>query len=385
MKTEKLMFELLRVAVCETPVSDRLKEVCTSEMLDEVYTLACRHDLAHLVGQAASKLALPESEALTKSKQVAMQAFARYMRLERAYHEVCIALENAKIPFLPLKGSVIRSYYPEPWMRTSCDVDVLVHEENLEHAIVVLTTKLGYKNEGRGYHDVSLFSPGGVHVELHFTLIDEGYLPAAQKIAENVWAYVSPVRETNFQMQMSDEMFYFYHIAHMAKHLENGGCGIRPFLDIWILNHSVEYSCTDREQLLVQGGMLAFAQAAEELSEVWFSDAQKGPLSEHLERFILDGGVYGNLQNQVAVQQTKKAGKLRYALSKIFLSYDIIKFQYPILQKHRWLTPLYEIRRWIKLIFTSEAKRSLRTLKTNAGISVEEISSTADLLKALGL
>lgn len=29
---------------------------------------------------------------------------------------------------------------------------------------------------------------------------------------------------------MKEEMFYFYHIAHLAKHFEVGGCGIRQII-----------------------------------------------------------------------------------------------------------------------------------------------------------
>ncbi|MBO4954226.1 MAG: nucleotidyltransferase family protein, partial [Clostridia bacterium] len=36
------------------------------------------------------------------------------------------------IDFMPLKGAVIRQYYPEPWMRTSCDIDIHVKKDRLE-------------------------------------------------------------------------------------------------------------------------------------------------------------------------------------------------------------------------------------------------------------
>ena len=42
-------------------------------------------------------------------------------------------IKKVQIPFLPLKGSVIRQYYPEPWMRTSCDIDILVDFEKDAH------------------------------------------------------------------------------------------------------------------------------------------------------------------------------------------------------------------------------------------------------------
>lgn len=385
MNAETVLFYLLRAAVCDETVDEDIKAVLTSDMLETIYALASRHDLAHLVGQAVSKLGLPESESLTKSKQAAMQALVRYIQLNYAYEQACKTLEEAKISFIPLKGSVLRNDYPEPWMRTSCDIDILVSGDVLEKAASRLVEELGYKREERTDHDISMFAPNGVHLELHYQAVDEGRLPETQVVLANIWEDATPKAVGSYHYCMSDAMFYFYHIAHMAKHFENGGCGIRPFLDLWILNHRVEYDKASRERLISKGGLQKFQLAVEELSEAWFSNARKGPLSEHLERFTLDGGVYGILQNYIAVQQTKKGSKLQYALSKIFLPYDVIKFQYPILQKYRCLTPLYEVRRWIKLIFTSDIKRSIRTLKTNAEISGEQISSTADLMKALGL
>lgn len=39
---------------------------------------------------------------------------------------------------------------------------------------------------------------------------------------------------------MSDADFYAFHLEHMKQHFTTGGCGIRFFLDLWILNHSVK-------------------------------------------------------------------------------------------------------------------------------------------------
>ena len=386
MTKEAVMFSLLRAEVCGRTVSEEVKASLSEEMLAEVYGLAKKHDLAHLVGDALSKLGLLRDNGVSqKLKQVSMQAVYRYVRMNHEYCQLCNALEAAKLPFIPLKGAVLRNLYPEPWMRTSCDIDVLVHEEDLEQAVTVLTTKLGYKNEGRGYHDVSLFSPGGVHVELHYTLSNEKYLPEAQNIAENVWAYVSPVRENSFQMQMSDEMYCFYHILHMANHFYGGGCGIRPFMDLWILNHKMEFDIHKRERLLQEGGLLTFARAAQVLSEVWFSAEAHTELTRNMETFVLCGGVYGNAENMAAVQQVKKGGKLQSILHKIFLPYSLLKGHYPILQKHKWLFPFCQIARWFRLLSGARWKRSVRELKANTTVSVQKIVTTEDLLKLLGL
>ncbi len=76
---------------------------------------------------------------------------------------------------------------------------------------------------------------------------------------------------------------------------------------------------------------------------------------------------------------------MRYALSRIFIPYDVIKFHYPILQKHRWLIPFMEVRRWGKLIFCGHAKRALGELKYNQTISAEKAEFTRSFLESIGL
>ena len=181
-------------------------------------------------------------------------------------------------------------------------------------------------------------------------------------------------------------MFYFYHIAHMAKHfVATGGCGIRPFLDIWVLNHRIDFDREKREKLLSDGGLDVFAKQAEHLSEVWFGNAEHTKITRQMEEYILRGGVYGTNKNRVVVQQQKKGGKMKYALSKIFIPYDVIKFHYPILQIHKWLTPIMEVRRWGKLIFCGHLKRTVNELKFNSTISEDSAAETRTLLKNVGL
>lgn len=384
MGTEELLFALLRAAVCGEAVEGKTKDACTPDMLEAVYALARRYDLAHLVGQAASKLGLSESEPLAKCKQAAMRAFMRYMQMNYSYEQICAALEEACIPFIPLKGSVLRDSYPEPWMRTSCDIDVLVHESDLGKAIGVLTEKFDYINKGRSYHDVSLFSPNGVHLELHFDTIEEGTANSdCRAVLSEVWECARPREGKQYQMDMSDEMFCFYHIAHMAKHLTAGGCGIRPFLDLWILNHNVGHDRQRRETLLARGGILTFAKVAERLSEVWFSAGLPDVHTKQLADFILKGSLS---DNKAAMQQARAGKGLGYVIkNRLFMPYVFMKVRYPVLQKHKWLLPVYQIVRWVQMLRKGGMKRSLEELRANAGIPPEQISSTADLLKTLGL
>lgn len=386
MKPEQLLFVLLRNTVCDQPLSDDTKAACTAEILERVHALAARHDLAHLAGQALGKLNLPESDGLAKCKAATKQAIFRYMRLDHVYGQVSAALEAACIPFIPLKGSVLRGYYPEPWMRTSSDIDILVPAERLEATAQLLQEKLQFTRGGKGNHDISLFSPAGVHLELHYTMIaDEEEMQNSNRVLSRIWEDAAPAQPGAYCHHISDAMFYFYHIAHMAKHIVNGGCGIRPFLDLWVLNNRTNCNARNGSDLLIEGGLLPFARAAEKLTGVWFSGETPDPMTDGLAQFVLCGGVYGSVENHVTLHQTKQGGKLRYALGRVFLPYETIRYYYPVLQKHRWLTPLYQPVRWCKVLFKGGVKQSVREMKTNASVSREAVQSMAELLAYLDL
>lgn len=384
MDTTQLLLALIRIAVCGEAPNAELKAACTPEALTQVFSLASRHDLAHLVGQGASKLSLPDSEPLQLCKKAAMQAFFRFAKQQHTCKAVCQALEQAEIPFIPLKGSVLRDYYPEGWMRTSCDLDILVKEQTLAQARSLLEQG-GWSFRDETSHDVAFVSPDGVHLELHYSTIEDYVSEKGKKIMEGIWQAATPLPGKKYHMVISDALFYYYHMAHMAKHFIHGGCGIRSFLDVWVMNHRMEFDPDPRKALLAEGELTAFGRASERLAEIWFSGAPMDEDSQNFQNFVLSGGTYGTVKNRVNLQQEQKGGKLKFALGRIFLSYDILKHQFPVLQKHRWLTPLYQVVRWCRLLFCGGVKRSVQELQTTAGVSQEEQSAAGKLLRYLEL
>lgn len=384
LKHVETLFTLLRSVIKDQPLTEQERNAYSPDMLPDLLRLASMHDLAHLLSIAITKNGLPQNEAIDIEAHV-LKAVYRYEQLKYAYDKLCPALEDAKIPFIPLKGSVIRSYYPEPWMRTSCDVDVLVHKEDLEKAIAVLVNTLGYEEKKKGSHDVSLFSPNHVHVELHFDLVEDSIVTNVADVLKNVWEHSAVLENHAYWHAMSKEMFYFYHVAHMAKHFERGGCGIKPFIDLWLLESKINYDVTTRDALLEQGGLLTFANASRELSATWLDQTKASDVAKQMQAFVLYGGVYGTIDNLVAAQQHKRGGKFRYFLSRVILPYSLIKKYYPVLEKHPWLTPLMQVRRWIRLLFTGPSPTSRYELNVNRTMSQERMAATGRLFCELGL
>ena len=382
--TLQLLFKLVKSALTGAKLSQNDKAEYKTEQLPALIKTAQKHDIAHLVVFGLKHNGLL-TDAEKRLEQYMHKAVFRYEGMRFEYEQLCAALEKAQIPFLPLKGAILRDYYPEAWMRTSCDIDILVRREHLEDGVLCLTQNLQYEEKGRATHDVSLYSPSGVHIELHFDLVEEDHANNATGVLDTVWDDVRLRDGCAYWYQMSDAFFYFYHIAHMAKHFETGGCGIKPFIDLWILDNLPGADEEKRRQLLEKGGLWQFTRVCQKLSRVWLNGEEMDDVSLQMQQFLLHGGVYGSADNRVILQQKKRGGRLGYIWSRMFVPYARLKRYYPILEKHRWLTPFMQVRRWFMLLRPDIRKMAKKELKANSSLDKGKADEMKAFLDTIGL
>lgn len=385
MNTASVLFDVIKSELESATFDDSIFGTLSSEQIIQLYQLAKSHDLAHYIGKVwhGQKGDAFENVREKFEKEYHL-SLARYAWLTTELEKLCVLLEQNQTPFILLKGSVLRSYYANPHMRTSCDIDVLIHEQDIDKIRNVLT-KEGYSAEPQSSHDISFFSANNTHIELHYILIEENRIKEADQPLKNIWSYAALKAGGAYQYVLSDDMFYYYHIAHMAKHFLVGGCGIRPFIDLYILEHKVAHDQQKREALLKQGGLLTFAEQAQRLSEVWFGNAEHTEITRNMEQYVLKGGVFGTVSNRAAMGQAKEGGKMRYLLSRIWLPYSIMKQGNPKLAKHKWLLPFYEIRRWFKAVFRKGIKKSAVEMKTSTNVTKDRQRAAKKLLMDLDL
>lgn len=172
----------------------------------------------------------------------------------------------------------------------------------------------------------------------------------------NCWHYTRLLDK--YEYQFTNEFFLFHQIAHASYHFLRGGCGVRPFLDLWLLNH-IEHDEERRIQLLKAGGLDTFAAVAGELAAHWFDKEPAGETALNLEKYLIHAGVYGSNENHAAVKQVQKYNKISYILMRIWMPYRDLKLMYPQLE-HPVLQPVYEFRRWCKLLNPSMFRRKPR-------------------------
>ncbi len=380
----KKMLMLLRLGMGITTLSDE-NETYDPLLMQDVYVMAKHHDLAHIVAYAIKKNSLEcDKELFAKFDKQYMLAFFRFQHQKHDLAVISEAFEKSGIKHIPLKGAVMRNFYPAEWMRIGCDIDILVKPEELDKAVEVLKNECSYECVGKGSHDVAFNSAAGTHIELHYDLLED-HINGEDIVLEKFWDYATPNEGKKYCYAISDDMFYYYHIGHMAKHFINGGCGVRPFLDIWVLNYRIEFNEEKRQKLLSDGGYEKFNKTAKMLSDAWFLGKEYTEIAKAIENYILGGGVYGSLDNMVAVNTAKKGGKFKYLLSRIFLPYNQLKFHYPSLDGRKWLTPIYEVRRWFKIVFCGGLKRSLREINATGDVSQSKQNDAAEFLNELGI
>lgn len=279
---------------------------------------------------------------------------------------------------------MVRGYYPEPWIRTSCDIDILVHDEDINKAINLLVQKFSYSiSNKKGYHDITLYSPSDVHLELHFNIKEN--MENIDPLLGRVWDYCTVVEGKKYEHRQSNEYLMFHLISHMSYHFIHGGCGIKPFMDLYVLDANLKY---DREELVKmcrECGLERFYNSVYELSSVWFGEAEETTLTKRMETYLLVGGVYGTEEQYIAVQQKDEGGKIKYMLRKMFLPYNTLKRLYPVVEKHRWLVPICHIRRWFSLILPSKLQYSVRKLRVATTMDKTKVSAVAQLMNDVGL
>lgn len=372
--TSELLMLLLRCAVFldDLPQSFALSE----DEAKAVRQLANKHDVLHLVEYAVkTQVKNPDFGSDTISKAV-----YRCTQQDAATAQIRSIFEEKKIPFILLKGAVIRPLYPEAWMRTSADIDVLVREENSRTAASELVKNAGYSITEEYPHEIHIMTPSGVCVELHHTLLLPDESPKAAHELSNVWEDSEAIPDS-YERRMSDSHFILYFVAHMAKHMRNGGCGIRSVMDVYLLTHSDRFDTASCDSILEECGLLRFAQKIGQLGEAWFGGKELKGL-DSLAEYIISGGTFGSADNSAAYWQQQRGSKSKYLLSRIFP--PSLK-EHPSVKKNRLMLPVLWVKRWFKIFGRKDRNRAANELRAVRGIDRDRVKAVNSLMEELGL
>ncbi len=378
---QELLINILRAEVCgniaDAPNSGELLDQDTAAAL---YALSKKHDLAHIISSYLSKHSIVTDEGiLAQFKREEITSIYRCEQIKYAYKQICGAFDAAAIPYIPLKGSVIRPYYPKESMRTSCDIDILVKEEDLYRSIDILVKK-GYECGEKNYHDISLRSPNKVNVELHFNIQEN--IEKLDCVLKEAWRHA--VIKDGYHYEFTKEFFVFHMFAHMSYHFLSGGCGIRSLMDIWIMEQKMGVTFEESKEFLARAEIYKFASEISRLANSCFSDIPMNAFSHTLLKYILDGNLFGTQENSVAMGEKQTYTSIRYILKRIFIPYNALVLEYRVLKKCFLLYPFCWLHRSSKL-FIRTTKRIISRKKARSMVAEDKISNVQQLRSKLGI
>lgn len=238
----KILIELLYSALTNNEIKiDKCLEKYGIRYIDWnfLYDEAVAHRIHTIIYPVVKKIdseKRPCPEILEKWNIEAMACGITSYSYEMWIGEVCNALKEAGIPFIVLKGMAINKCYPSPELRNMGDVDILVHEKDMQKASEVLLL-LGYRiiNDTNAKH-MEFARKNTVPIELHRILSEYEFIKNNNLFYQEIWKNLLevPLGNSNANI-LSWDMQILHLCIHMATHLIYKGFGLRQLCDFVVV------------------------------------------------------------------------------------------------------------------------------------------------------
>ncbi len=305
----------------------------------EILGLAELHSVTGLLYPPLKKLLPLGDPLLSQLKKQSFAAATRDSIRGKELAGIFAACTEAGIPILPLKGCVIKEFYPHPELRLMSDADLLIREED-GAKMKALMEGLDHKFHKVDAGDTDVFvSPLGLNYEIHKGLEGEGFSTESKAFAGRLLEHGKPQKVGSCLMELPWEEHYVYILCHFIKHFIYGGVGVRQLCDLYICYTKWDMDPERVEALLEELELKDFHATLKALWEHWFLGAEGSDLLEELGTYILHSGVFGNEEQRSTDRLLASSGDRSYVLARLFPPYRTMKGYFPILKKLPVLLP----------------------------------------------
>lgn len=365
--------QLLYLIACALQGVSVREEVLADADLKQLLIMARKHSVASMVCMALEKTAIfvnADEAAKKQWLEAKNKTIRKNMLLDAERKAILHELETQGIWYMPLKGSILKGWYPKPGMREMADNDILFDPSGREQVREIFQNR-GYKTVSfrKGNHDVYEKAPI-YNFEMHVSLFHGTYKELAAQY-EKVKERLLPVDGTAYQFAFTPEDFYVFVIAHAHKHYSHRGTGVRTLADIYVMDRHLG-GIMDRdevEQKLTQLGIAEYEQHSRVLAEKLFSALR--PLAEieltedekEMLLYYCDATTYGTVDNRISnrlhelqenSENIKLWTKVKYCCIRLFPGREFCEFAYPFVYKHPWTLPFF----WVwRIVYRSIASK----------------------------
>jgi hypothetical protein len=349
----------------------------------QLYRESRRHMISALIGLTLKKADVfnenfMPSDLIAKWNQDINLNYVRSIRMDAERNKLISFMETNQIWYMPLKGIILKDYYPEFGMREMSDNDIL-YDPSGTALISKYMKSNGYSEQSKGYgHHYVFIKPPYYCFEMHHDLINYESRQIFVDYYRDPEKLLLKDSGNRYGYHFSEEEFYTFFVVHAFKHLEVSGTGLRTLFD-WYVYLQKKYQVLDWNQInlkMEQLGICDFERDGRNLSRkllTYPGNVGKLTASEtELVNTMVISGVYGTLeqlcknrlkkiQNQSGGKIDLKTSKRKYMLYRLFGTSDTYN-KYPILKKYPVLIPFWVIKR-IFLALTVKRKKVLSEIR----------------------
>lgn len=358
--------DMLYLSLCA--LNDRAPDIKRVEKmdLDILYKYCKAHNIVALVCYALETVITPPKNWLEEKGK----AIRKNLLFDIERQKITSFMDKNNIKYLPLKGILLKDYYPKAGMRQMSDNDIYFNKAFKEH-LKEFMLSAGYRLVSYdNYHDV-YEKPPVYNFEMHHSLFEGATEKQLYKYYSDIEKRLIKDEATN-TYHLSDEDFYIYIIAHEYKHYSNYGTGIRSLLDCYILLNRFEnkldwnYIKLETDKL----GLTKFEESQRQLCKKLLNYFDRVDFTNEdikMLNYFVSGGVYGNLKTSVVNQLTGVIGdndkkitfnmKAKYVFQRLFPPMEFYKLYHPFFYRHKYLLPICFFYRIFKLLFKKSKKQ----------------------------
>ncbi len=380
---QKTVITLVKSAILGEKLS--LSEECD---LEQILKIANKHQISTIIYYGAVNCGVDSKNAemaalFTKTCENLAVSNQQDYHIKSLFKKFDIE----KIEYMPLKGSLLRKLYPKGEMRIMGDADILIKTEQYDRIRPIMEA-LGYTEKLESDHELVWYKKGML-IELHKRLIPS-YNKDYYAYFGDGWQLSQKTDTSRYEMTNDDNMIYLF--THFAKHYRDAGIGIRHIVDLWVYRNKYkdlneEYIKEELKKLKLYDFYLNIIKTI----NAWFCGGECDEIIDFITEVIFSSGVYGRKENhdlsatlKVSKGSSKKVARFIKLWKEIFLPLNLMKKQYPILEKAAILLPFMWIARIFRTIFFrgEKIKNKSEVLKNT---SAEKIENYENSLQFVGL
>lgn len=339
--------DLIYLASCvlngESPDRKRVQKMD----LEALYDTAAEQRMVSITAYAIRESGV-EAPRFAKQR---MTTWVRNRTVDREREAVLASLEEAGIWYMPLKGVVIREYYPQSDLREMSDNDIMFDPSRAADVKKIMEehgfTTIHY---GTGHQDDYQKEPV-CHFEMHRMLFTTEAPPQIYSYYQKIENKLLPGK--GFAKHFSNEDFYIFLVAHEYKHYYWHGIGLKALIDIYVFlskfGMQMDWKYLRREMKKL--GIKDFEKRNRLLAMTVFSKDGLKKLTSAQKRMLkvfVTGGDFRIWDYDRHTAEMIEQGKAGYILRRILLPLPDVKESYPFFYEHRQFLPLLPAYRLIR-------------------------------------